>query len=839
MNVDPKPELTAALHRAQIEAYTEVRPIYENYANALKRVIEVACKGSFPDAFVQARAKDLSSFAEKVARKFDKYPDAVHQMTDLCGGRVIVQTDEQVRAVRCFIEDNFAVLESDDKALHLGQDGFGYRDMHYVVRLKSARARDLGFTAEEIDAIGTKAAEIQVRTWLQHAWADTLHDRMYKNTLTLSPEVKRTGALLAALMEEGDRNFNVLANELDGLIANYTAFATLEEVEKEIATQRLIFANTSDERKRSELAVKLAILLAATEQRAEVVKLLSPFVDFCHGPLRCRLLLQLGQSLCRLHKNEPHSSHYLQGLEYLRACVSLCSAPQLAYVPNRQSLDSLHARALARLGGALEAMESPEAEARDCVHRAYDLQPANPYYLAGMLGLELRLGNGDALSTSMATTIRTAIRTCKEHAVAGIEMPFACFVAGRLSLLLNQGYEALAYYARGIRFCLDGRYVAPPDIIETEQQWIRSVHPGIEPPTAAQWAIDLLALSSQVRPLTSSSAAPTVIVAGGSSRRAPDIEALLIEALGRYQGLVVSGGTTVGVPGAVADAAENLKAEGRKEFQLIGYRPSNLPDSVAGHAGYDEQRHAGAEFSPDQILRYWSDILARGAASVFLLGFGGGPLSALEYRIALALGASVGAVGSTGDAAASLLADPLWAGAPRLFDLPSDGATLRAFITPSRTSLDPATCEGMARDFHTRYVQSSPKRLPPNMRPWDKLDPTFQEANLAQARYCVEILEAAGFTVRPASSEAGLAKFTDEEVERMSELEHGRWNVERLRDGWRYGKVRDDATKIHDCLLSWSDLPEDIRGYDRDAVRAFPQILAKAGLALSRSVLRG
>jgi len=26
-----------------------------------------------------------------------------------------------------------------------------------------------------------------------------------------------------------------------------------------------------------------------------------------------------------------------------------------------------------------EAMESPEAEVRDCVHRAYDLLPANPY----------------------------------------------------------------------------------------------------------------------------------------------------------------------------------------------------------------------------------------------------------------------------------------------------------------------------------------------------------------------------------------------------------------------------------------------------------------------------
>jgi hypothetical protein len=78
------------------------------------------------------------------------------------------------------------------------------------------------------------------------------------------------------------------------------------------------------------------------------------------------------------------------------------------------------------------------------------------------------------------------------------------------------------------------------------------------------------------------------------------------------------------------------------------------------------------------------------------------------------------------------------------------------------------------------------------------------------------------------------AGFTDNEVERMAELEHGRWNVERLRDGWRYGKQRDDAGKIHDCLVSWQELPDDIKRYDRDAVRAFPEILAKAGLELRR-----
>jgi hypothetical protein len=121
------------------------------------------------------------------------------------------------------------------------------------------------------------------------------------------------------------------------------------------------------------------------------------------------------------------------------------------------------------------------------------------------------------------------------------------------------------------------------------------------------------------------------------------------------------------------------------------------------------------------------------------------------------------------------------------------------------------------------------------MRPWDKLEDTFKKANLEQAHYSVEILDAAGFEAAKAAWDPAIfTGFTEAEVERMAELEHGRWNVERLRDGWRSGKPRDDARKIHDCLISWKDLPDDIRRYDRDAVRAFPEILAKAGLEVRR-----
>jgi len=114
---------------------------------------------------------------------------------------------------------------------------------------------------------------------------------------------------------------------------------------------------------------------------------------------------------------------------------------------------------------------------------------------------------------------------------------------------------------------------------------------------------------------------------------------------------------------------------------------------------------------------------------------------------------------------------------------------------------------------------------------------TYQKANREQAAYAIRILEAVGFGVRKAAAKPVVFRgFTRNEIERMAELEHGRWNIERLRDGWRPGP-RDDVAKTHNCLAPWEDLPdgpEGVKRFDREAVGVFPEILAKAGLEVYR-----
>jgi len=845
-------------HKRQIEAYRKVRQDYVIYADVLRHVLENACKTAFPDAMIQARAKSLSSFAEKVARAFSKYPDAVNQMTDLCGARVTVQTLAQVRAVRQFIEANFKIIEKDDKALLLHEDRFGYRDMHYVVQIKPDR--DLGITATERASIGDRRAEIQVRTWVQHAWADTLHDRTYKPKLRLSPETKRMANLLAAIMEDGDRTFDQLAGEVDTMVANYTSYARREDVDKEVEVISAVLDNLPSDAscdERPGLTLRLARLSAGAKgEYQRVVELLEPY-ESSTGALRREVLIELGFALCKVYRKDWRSDAYRRGQALLKEAVALGDPEDTTIVVDARKSRSLHARVLARLGWSWECVEGEEHRALYCYHRALECEPANPYYLADILGFEIYVNRSHRLTASTRVAVNQSIRTCREHALAGIEMPYACFTAGRLSLLLEDATAALEWYARGLCHCRSEMACVPGDAIENELAYVRRIHFGLTPPPEHERVTHLLLLArafrspapaviDQVKHMASADAskvkAPVLAVAGGAASlpadQIPHIQAILKSALDPFAGTVIAGGTTSGVPGCVGFVSAELATDGRKQFQLVGYTARHFPSDGPPDGRYDLiVKGDETGFSADQILRGWADLLTIGVepGEVRVLGFGGGPLSALEYRIALAFGATVGVTMNSGGAADALIADGLWATVRELLPLPYDAATIRAFVLPSDRTFPPPVLEEMGMEFHRRYVGDNTRQLPENLRPWAKLDTTYKDANLEQARYAVRILEAAGLGVRGAAQPVVFTGFTQEELERMAELEHGRWNVERLRGGWRYGQERDNAAKIHNLIVPWSDkVLDDVRKYDYDAVRAFPEILAKAGLEVYR-----
>ena len=71
-------------------------------------------------------------------------------------------------------------------------------------------------------------------------------------------------------------------------------------------------------------------------------------------------------------------------------------------------------------------------------------------------------------------------------------------------------------------------------------------------------------------------------------------------------------------------------------------------------------------------------------------------------------------------------------------------------------------------------------------------------------------------------------------IRRLAEMEHGRWNAERLARGWSYGEVKDVAIKQSPYIVSWLELPEHIKQYDYAAVRNWPEVFSAAGLEIYR-----
>ena len=870
----PTELITKNEHEHQIKAYREQYHVYVEYANALKEVLEKACKCSVPEALVQSRAKTVSSFAEKCVRKYDKYKDAVNQFTDLCGARVIVQTIEQVQAVRNFIEANFKIIEKEDKGLLLQQDEFGYRDMHYVVQLPYNR--NIGFSANHIDKIGERKAEIQVRTWVQHAWADTLHDRMYKAKLRLSPEVNRTGALLAAIMEDGDRTFSQLASEIDGIVANYSEYAIKSEVDNEVEIQKLLLENEPENTKKPLIALQVSKLLAASGEYGQVIEVLTANVEKASGALKSEIDLHLGSALCKARRNNPESRDFEKGLALLLKVVKACECQDIIEVPDIRKQKNVKARAHAYLGWSYAQQRdktNSESMARFHYQAALECEPDNPYLLSDVLCYEIYCTRNREIGGSMRATILEAVRTCSEHAVRNTEMPYACFTAGRLELLLGScedptkhkhnhlhGYNALGWYARGIQHFLFGEFAVPTDLLEGEIEWMRRVNSAVRFPDQFSWNLKLLEMADTLNRkrlgFKQGSAPqkprfdidhPVLVVAGGAASMKDNtvrhVRSLLFPALEQFAGTVISGGTDIGVPGCVGDIADELEAvkakTGKKGFKLFGYVTERFTGDAPQHNAYDRVHKTGTNFNPEHVLFCWEDILAAeiDPKDVMLLGFGGGSLSAVEYQIGVAFGASVGVVLETGGVADEIAENSLWSTLPNLYPLPADAQTICSFVIPAKTTFDSKTLDEMAKSFHKKYLETSEGHLPPNMRSWPNLDETFKRASLEQAKYCTNILEAMGFMVQKVQYQPAPFQFEDgdkDKVAMMAAMEHGRWNIERLRDGWRFGKNRDDSLKIHDCLISWEKLPEETKSKDRKSVEAFPEILARAGFEIRR-----
>ena len=94
---------------------------------------------------------------------------------------------------------------------------------------------------------------------------------------------------------------------------------------------------------------------------------------------------------------------------------------------------------------------------------------------------------------------------------------------------------------------------------------------------------------------------------------------------------------------------------------------------------------------------------------------------------------------------------------------------------------------------------------------------TFENAWKESQHYMVRVLQSVDeYVPQPINLDnISLGEELNELIEAIAENAHDVWAVARMKEGWTYGPVRDDAKKQHPDLIPYSALPDSEKEYDR------------------------
>jgi len=190
-------------HRAHAE---DLRSAGSRLESELRTALEAA---GLDVHFVASRLKSEESLRRKIARP-DKTYRRLWDVTDVVGVRVATYFEDSIEEVARLVEERFAVdfRHSTDKLRFRDHGRFGYRSVHYVCALPPG------------GPLPSEARfEIQIRTALQHAWAEVEHDLGYKVTVdgtddAVPAPIRRRFSRIASLLEIADQEFVSIRSDL-------------------------------------------------------------------------------------------------------------------------------------------------------------------------------------------------------------------------------------------------------------------------------------------------------------------------------------------------------------------------------------------------------------------------------------------------------------------------------------------------------------------------------------------------------------------------------------------------------------------------------------------------
>lgn len=186
-----------------LEEYDSCKALYTGFTERIKNlVIDLLRNEEIKSHQITFRVKERDKLEGKILKKDQKY-SKLSDITDIAGIRIITYFEDEVDKIANIIKTEFDIdlTNSIDKR-QLEADRFGYRSLHYVAAINKHRIRLSEYKKYE----GLKI-EFQIRTILQHSWAEIEHDIGYKGDIAIPQFAKRTFYRVAALLETADLEF--------------------------------------------------------------------------------------------------------------------------------------------------------------------------------------------------------------------------------------------------------------------------------------------------------------------------------------------------------------------------------------------------------------------------------------------------------------------------------------------------------------------------------------------------------------------------------------------------------------------------------------------------------
>jgi putative GTP pyrophosphokinase len=140
------------------------------------------------------RVKSFDSYYGKLLKRKanERRTGEAIPIHDIIGTRVVCAFLEDTARVEERLRDAFAVHEVERKGAERAFSEFGYSSTHLLLEIP----QDI---RKRYPDLNLKIAEVQVRTFLQDAWAEVEHELVYKNSSEITPMDEPLRRKLAAL----------------------------------------------------------------------------------------------------------------------------------------------------------------------------------------------------------------------------------------------------------------------------------------------------------------------------------------------------------------------------------------------------------------------------------------------------------------------------------------------------------------------------------------------------------------------------------------------------------------------------------------------------------------